>query len=148
MYTYWKRTVAPPTMMTLDATAREACTVKRSRTNTPLQSLALMNDVTFVEAARVLAQRVMQQVDGDTESRLTRVFREATARQPSPLELQVLMKGWQHYLNEFQQRPEDAQRLVSTGEFGVDTGLDSVQLAAYTAVASMVLNLDEVVTKQ
>ena len=58
------------------------------------------------------------------------------------------MKGWQHYLNEFQQRPEEAQRLVSTGEFGVDTGLDPVQLAAYTAVASMVLNLDEVVTKQ
>ncbi len=148
MYTYWKRTVAPPTMMTLDATAREACTVKRSRTNTPLQSLALMNDVTFVEAARVLAQRVMQQLNGDAEARLTRVFRQATARNPRPQELQVLMKGWQHYLNEFQQRPEEAQRLVSTGEFGVDTGLDPVQLAAYTAVASMVLNLDEVVTKQ
>ena len=148
MYTYWKRTVAPPTMMTLDATAREACTVKRSRTNTPLQSLALMNDVTFVEAARVLAQRVMLQLDGDAESRLTRVFRQATARKPSPQELQVLLKGWQHYMSEFQQRPQDAQRLVSTGEFAVDTGLDPVQLAAYTAVASMVLNLDEVVTKQ
>ena len=148
MYTYWKRTVAPPTMMTLDATAREACTVKRSRTNTPLQSLALMNDVTFVEAARVLAQRVMQQVDDGIESRLTRMFRLATARKPNTQELQVLMKGWQHYLNEFQQRPEDAQRLVSTGEFGTDAGLEPVQLAAYTAVASMVLNLDEVVTKQ
>ena len=148
MYTYWKRTVAPPTMMTLDATAREACTVQRSRTNTPLQSLALMNDITFVETARVLAQRVMQQAGENPESRLALIFRLATARPPSPMELQVLVEGWRHYLNEFRQKPDDAKRLATAGEFVTDERLDPAELAAYTTVASMILNLDEVVTKQ
>ncbi len=80
LYTYWKRTVAPPSMVTFDATSRESCVVQRSRTNTPLQALALLNDTTYVEAARVFAQRLLLEVDGTPEDRIRHAFLAATAR--------------------------------------------------------------------
>ena len=148
LYTYWKRTVAPPTMVTLDATARESCIVKRSRTNTPLQALVLMNEVAFVESARVLAQRTMLRSDSDLDSRLRYAFRRATARNPDSSELNVLADSFHYYLREFRRDPEAADKLLSTGEFARDERLDSVELASYTMVASLLLNLDELMTKE
>ncbi len=148
LYTYWKRTVAPPTMMTFDASSRETCVVRETRTNTPLQALTLMNDVTFVEASRVLAQRVM--IEGGTthEERITLAFRLATSRRPRPAELDILLASFQHYLAEYRQNLESARQLVSAGEFPRNEQLDLSELASYTAVASAILNLDEVVTKE
>jgi len=147
LYTYWKRTVAPPTMATLDATSREACVVQRSRTNTPLQALALMNDTTFVEAARVFAQRVMATSVGSTEERIYQAFLMATARPPRTQELAVLKNRYALSLHAYQGDPAAARELMHVGEFEVDENLDLLELAAFTSVTSLILNLDEVLNQ-
>ncbi|MCH7685799.1 MAG: DUF1553 domain-containing protein, partial [Planctomycetes bacterium] len=148
MYTYWKRTVAPPTMMNFDAGAREYCTVRRPRTNTPLQALTLMNDVTFVEAARVLAQRMMIEGGKSPRNRITYAFRLATSRRPTSPELKILVDGFEHYLSGYRRDQQAAKKLISAGESPLKQELDAAELAAYTAVGSLILNLDEVVTKE
>jgi hypothetical protein len=147
LYTHWRRTVAPPGLMTFDAANRETCVVRQTRTNTPLQSLTLMNDVTFVEAARVLAQRVLKECTTPAE-RLTLAFRLVTGRPPYPAELQVLLRGLAHHESTYRARPQEAAALVSTGEFPRDAALDVADLAAYTAVTNLLLNLDEAITKE
>jgi len=148
LYTYWKRTVAPPTMVTFDATSREACTVQRSRTNTPLQALALMNDVTFVEAARVIAQRLSSNPARSMTEQITQAFQAITARNPLPVELTILQRRFEASLQTFQKEPESAQRLIHVGEFPVNDEVDPCELAALTTVMSLMLNLDEVLTKE
>jgi hypothetical protein len=148
LYTYWKRTVAPPTMTNFDASTREYCTIRRPRTNTPLQALTLMNDVTFVEAARVLAQRMMIEGGKNPQDRITYAFRLASSRRPTSPELKILVDGFEHYLSEFRRDQQAAKKLISTGESPLKQELDAAELAAYTAVGSLILNLDEVVTKE
>jgi hypothetical protein len=143
-----KRTVAAPTMVTFDATSREACTVQRSRTNTPLQALALMNDVTFMEAARVTAQRLLSEPGVSMDDRITQAFRRMTARDPEPAELEILRGRFEANRQTFQNSPESAQQLNHMGEFPVDDRLDPCELAAMTTVVSLMLNLDEVVTNE
>ena len=147
LYTFWKRTVGPPTMMTFDASPRETCVVRETRTNTPLQALALMNDVTFVEAARGLAERLFAEADDTREDRLALAFRLATARYPSDDEMAVLIDGFQTHLAAYRDDVEAAKKLISVGETKPDGQLDPSELAAYTAVAGLILNLDEVVMK-
>ncbi len=148
LYTFWKRTVAPPQMLTFDAAGRETCVVRETRTNTPLQALTLLNDVTYVEAARVLAQRIMTEAGRSPEDRLTLAFRVVTARNPSPAELKVLVSGFHAHLADYRNDPEAAAKLVGTGEYPRNAKLDVPELAAYSAVAGMILNLDEAVTKE
>ena len=148
LYTYWKRTVAPPLMVTFDATTREACTVSRGRTNTPLQALALMNDVTFVEAARVLAQRELSTGARSVSERIERMFRMVTSRVPTARELQILNARYERNASLYRQRPEAASALNRTGMTAVDETVDAAELAALTTVASVLLNLDEVITKE
>jgi hypothetical protein len=148
LYTFWKRTIAPPVLMTFDAAGREACVVRETRTNTPLQALTLMNDVTFVEAARVLAQRAMTEGGNTPEQRLATTFRLATARFPREKEHRILLNGFAAHRERYQKDREAALRLVSIGEYKRDAQLDVAELAAYTAMASLVLNLDEVITKE
>lgn len=147
LYTHWKRTVAPPGMTTFDAANRETCVVRQTRTNTPLQSLTLLNDVTFVEAARVLAERVMKEKPPPAE-RLTLAFRLVAARSPRPMELKVLLTGLRDHEMHYRAHPDAARALVSAGEFPRDEVLDVRDLAAYTAIANLLLNLDEVITKE
>ena len=146
MYTYWKRTVVPPVMATFDGSSREMCQVRPRRTNTPLQALALMNEVTFVEAARVLAQRTLQ-ASSNPDERIVQMFRAILVRSPSDEELKILRAGLQDQRARFQQSPEAAQALIKTGEFPVPSECDPVELAAHTMLASLLLNLDEAVTK-
>ncbi|MEO2014004.1 MAG: DUF1553 domain-containing protein [Fuerstiella sp.] len=148
LYTYWKRTVAPPTMVTLDATSRESCIVKRSRTNTPLQALALMNEVTFVEAARTLAQRVMNESEHAAERRVDQAFKRVTSRLPTASERDVLLQAYQRYFKSFEDDPQAAEELLSVGESPRDRNLEATELAAWTTLMSVILNLDEVVTKE
>jgi hypothetical protein len=147
LYTHWKRTVAPPGMTTFDAANRETCVVRQSRTNTPLQSLTLLNDVTFVEAARVLAQRVLRE-KVTPEKRLTLAFRLVTSRQLRPTEFKVMLAGLKWHEADYRARPAAALALVSAGEFPRDVALDPAELAAYTAIANLLLNLDETITKE
>jgi hypothetical protein len=148
LYTFWKRTIAPPSLMTFDAAGREACTVRKARTNTPLQALALLNEVTFVEAARVLAQRIMTEAGPAPDARITLVFRLVTARSPTAAERAVLRAGWAYHLAQYRKHRQAALKLVSTGEAPQNEKLDVAELAAYTAVASLILNLDEAITKE
>jgi hypothetical protein len=148
LYTFWKRTVAPPTMITFDAAGRETCVVRETRTNTPLQALTLMNEVTYVEAARMLAQRIMSEGGATPEERLALAFRLATARRPHPAELTILVNGFEHHLAQYRKDRAAARKLVSAGDAPLNEKLDVSELAAYTAVASLILNLDETITKE
>jgi mono/diheme cytochrome c family protein len=148
MYTYFKRTVAPPTMMTFDAAGRETCVVRETRTNTPLQALTLMNEVTFIEAARGLAQRIMVHNGSTPAERLTLAFRLATSRPPRPRELEILLAGWQSHCDRFAKSPDAADKLTKIGELPRPANLDVIELAAYTTVAGLLLNLDETITKE
>jgi hypothetical protein len=148
MYSFWKRTVPPPTLVTFDAPDREKCTVRRARTNTPLQALILMNDPTYVEAARTLAQRALTE-GGDSDSgRLVFMYRRATAREPSPKEKDVLLTLLRQQIEDYRQHPNDAKELLAVGASSYDSSLDEQQLAAWTMVASTILNLDETITKE
>jgi hypothetical protein len=148
LYTFWKRTVAPPSMITFDAAGRETCIVRETRTNTPLQALNLMNDVTYVEAARALAQRVIKEAGAAPEDRITLAFRLATARPPRPAERRVLLDGLAQHLATYRKDPAAARKLINAGASRPDAKLDVAELAAYTAIASLILNLDEVITKE
>ena len=147
LYTFWKRTVPPPTMANFDASSRESCVVRRSVTNTPLQALDLMNDVTFVEAARVVAQRMIEEGGATPEARIRFAFRRATARLPRPAESDVLTAALRRELDNFRARPDAAKQYVSLGEYPRDEKIEVGELAAYTTVASLILNLSETVTK-
>jgi len=148
LYTFWKRTAPPPTMMTFDAAGREVCVVRESRTNTPLQALDLMNDVAYLEAARVLAEHMMTEGGATPAERIAFAFRRATARAPFEAENRILLDSFQYYRDTYQTDPGAARKLVSQGEHPRNDKLDASELAAYTTVASLILNLDEVVTKQ
>lgn len=148
LYTYFKRTVAPPAMMTFDAAGRETCVVRETRTNTPLQALILMNDVTFNEASRALAQRIMTDGGPTVEERLALAFQLATSRNPRPPELRILVSGWQSHRDRFAKSPEAADKLTRLGQLARPDEVDLAELAAYTTVAGLLLNLDETITKE
>jgi len=148
LYTFWKRTVVPPAMATFDAAGREACTVNRSRTNTPLQALTLMNDVTFVEASRNLAERVLREGGAEPADRLTLAFRLVTGRRPGPAELRVLLAGLEHHREHYRKDRAAALKLLAVGESKRDEKLDVAELAAYATVAGLILNLDEAITRE
>ena len=148
LYTFWKRTVPPPQLTTFDAPDREKCTARRTLTNTPLQALVLMNDPTYIEAARWLAQRAMTQGGTDVGSRISFAFRGATARLPSAKETQLLRNLFRLQLGRYRGDKKAALDLLGVGESKWDTKLDASELAAWTMVASVILNLDETITKE
>ncbi|MBS0205458.1 MAG: DUF1553 domain-containing protein [Planctomycetes bacterium] len=147
IYTFRKRTVPPPSLSIFDASPREACRVSLPRTNTPLQALNLMNDITYVEAARVLAEQAIKEGGASAPSRLTWAFRRILARDPSEGELKLLVDGLERRRQAYQQHPQDAEQLLKLGETPVDTSLVPAELAAYTATTSVMFNLDEFVAK-
>ena len=147
MYTIWKRTAAPPTMLLFDAPNREICTVKRSRTNTPLQALSLLNEVTFIEAARGLAKRMMIEGGASSTDRIKFGFRWVTGRQPNDRELQVLESGLAADLEALQKYPEAIEGLLTSGKPLEAANLDRRELAAYSLAANVLLNLDEFVNR-
>ncbi len=147
LYTYWKRTVPPPMMINFDAAGREACDEAIRRTNTPLQALNLMNDVTFVEAARVLAQRILS-AEKDEESILQNVFSRVLSRPPNGDEIKVLLSSKNRYYEKYTKDPDAAQALISFGERPVDPAISTATLASWTMICSTLLNLDETVSKE
>lgn len=148
LYTIWKRTAAPPSMLLFDAPNREVCTVKRSRTNTPLQALSLLNEITFVESARRLAERMISEGGQTVEQRLSYGFRLSLARYPNQKELAVMKTGLEADLQRFKQQPADAGKLGTFGEYKSRNEADITELAAYTLTANIILNLDEFVTRE
>ncbi len=147
LYTFWKRSVPPPTMETFDAPSREACVLSRSRTNTPLQALALMNDVTYVEASRKLAERAMLASDGPAQQ-IEFAFRTLLARRPNEFERSTLLNGYQTRLDYYRAEPESAEELLQQGASAVDESLDRSRLAALSTCVMNILNLDETVNRE
>jgi hypothetical protein len=147
LYTFWKRTIPPPTMVNFDASSRESCVVRTGLTNTPLQALDLMNNTQYVEAARVLAQHMMEEGGATPAARIGYAFRRATARLPRPREAVVLLDAFNEQLASFRGKPADALKYVSQGEYPRDEQLDVPELAAYTSVASLIFNLSQTITK-
>ncbi len=148
LYTYWKRTAPPPMMMNFDAAGREACVVRELRTNTPLQSLNLMNDVTYLEAARKMAERMMREGGATPQQRIAYGFGLATARQPDRRESEILQSSFNYYRDAFQSDPKASSKYLAQGEAPRDASLDERELAAYATLANMMLNLDATVTKE
>ncbi|MCY2960997.1 MAG: PSD1 and planctomycete cytochrome C domain-containing protein [Planctomycetota bacterium] len=161
LYTYWKRASPPPTLLTFDAPTRESCTIRRPSTNTPLQALALWNDPQFVEAARVLAERTLLEsaldpvregraagrtLDAD-ETRIARLLRRVTGRGPDGGEIEAARTTLGELRTRYREAPEDATRLLSVGVAPVPAGLDPVELASWTLVASAALSLDAAITR-
>ena len=148
LYTYWQRSAPPPNMVNFDGASREAHEVRINSTNTPLQALDLMNDVTYVEAARVFAERVMKEGGKTPRERITYAFRAVTARQPDLLERGVLLDSFDEELEHFKKNPDAALEYVSHGESPRDEYLNVSELAAYSSVTSLILNLNQTIVKE
>jgi hypothetical protein len=147
MYTFWKRTVPHPTMNVFDAPDREVGVVYRPTTNTPLQALTLLDDPIFVESARKLAERSIQEGGATPEARLAYAFRLATGRRPDSAEIVILRSNLAKMLSAYQKNESAAHSLLAVGASGVDATIPAGELAAYTAVMNVILNMDEVITK-
>ncbi len=147
IYTYWRRTLPPPTLMTFNAAAREVCIVKMDQTTTPLQALASMNNIVFVEAARFLAERVLRPQGLNARDRISRAFRLVVSRPPRPEELKILLADLEYYLKDFKKRPAAARRLLAVGAKAFDEKINAARLASYALVANTILNLDETITQ-
>ena len=148
LYTFWKRTCPPPSMMSFDAPNREVCLARRARTNTPLQALVLLNDPTYVEAARILAQKMIMGAGPKTEDRIDLGYERCVARKATSTEKQILASILEEARSAFGANPADAHSLNSTGPYVSDPTLDPIELASWTIVASTLLNLDETITKR
>ena len=147
VYTFWKRAAPPASLDILNAPSRETCTVRRERTDTPIQALVTLNDPQFVEAARKLAERTLKDGGAQDAARLDFMAARLIARPLNPAEKKIVAGGLKDLLAHYQASPKDAEALVAVGESKVDAALDKPTLAAYTMVANELMNLDEVLNK-
>jgi hypothetical protein len=147
MYTFWKRAAPPASMDIFNAPTRESCTVRRERTNTPLQALVTLNDPQFVEAARHLAATALEHGGNKNESRIDYTARRLLARPLRPREEQIVLASLDTLLKHYKAHPEGAKELLKVGEWPVDSKLDPPTLAAWTMLTNEMMNLDEVLNK-
>ncbi len=147
VYTFRRRTAPPPSLAIFDSSPREACRVSLPRTNTPLQALNLMNDVAFIEAARVVAERAIKLGGASAPSRLEWAVRQILSRSPSDRELSVLVEGFERRLKSYKASSQQVEQFLALGETPRDQSIDPTELAAYTATVSVIFNVDEAVVK-
>jgi hypothetical protein len=146
LYTYWRKTIPPPSMLTFDAAMKETCEVRRVRTSTPLQALTLLNDPQVLEAARVLAARLVADASLSDEQKIVHAFRKILTRRPTEKEVAILGQGYGEELARFRAAPEKARKLLQAGEYP-QNATDPVRCAALMQVVSMIYNLDEAISK-
>jgi hypothetical protein len=147
LYTFWKRSAPPASMEIFSAPTRESCTVRRERTDTPLQALVTMNDPQFVEAARQLAQHAMLTASGDIDREFDFMAMRLLARALQQNERTIAKRAYQDYLTYYNSHSDDAKKLLSVGESKASDALAPAQFAAMTMVANQMMNLDEVLNK-
>ncbi|SHG70734.1 PSD1 and planctomycete cytochrome C domain-containing protein [Flagellimonas flava] len=147
LYTFWKRTVPPPSMMTFDASSRDLCTVKRQETNTPLQALVLLNDPQLIEAARAMAVKAVAKTNGELQNQISYIFQNATSRTPDEEELNVLQKFHSDTLERIKDGEIVPEEYLSIGEFAVVSDLPAEALTALALTAQTIMNLDETITR-
>ncbi len=148
LYTFWRRTSLHPMYAIFDAPSREECTVWRPRTNTPLQALVTLNDPTFVEAARVFAQRILTEGPPGLDARLIFAFRTTLTRAPNAAEQETLRRQYHRLHARYRADPKAAAELIRTGRFPVAEKLDPAEHAAWTGMANLLLNLDETIMRE
>ncbi|MEM7660127.1 MAG: DUF1553 domain-containing protein, partial [Bacteroidota bacterium] len=148
MYTFIRRTSPPPAMLAFDAPDRSVCIVKREKTNTPLQALVLLNDPQFVEAARVLAERVQKESGPNLAAQIQYAFRLLCSRKPTAIEMDLLTQQYQAAMATYQQSPAAADSLLEIGEHPLDPQLNKSETAALATVANLVMNFDEAYMKR
>jgi hypothetical protein len=148
LYTFWRRTAPPPTMLIFDAPSREVCTARRETTTTPLQALVLLDDPQYVEAARVLAEELVRQDGQNIDARIIEGFRLATGRRPQARELEILRQLYTQQADLFKAEPGEAEKYLKTGDRQRDQSLPVQEVAATTVLASALMNLDEFVTER
>jgi hypothetical protein len=146
LYTFWRRIVGPT--MFFDESKRQTCEVRRALTNTPLHALVTLNDIAYVEAARAMAQRVLKEGGVDDGARVSRAFRLATSREPKPKEQALLKKRVEQLRANYKMDTKAAKALLTVGEFKRDETLDATDHAVYTVLCNLILNLDEVITRE
>lgn len=147
MYTHWQRTFLHPSMMAFDAPSRQECTAERSTSNTPMQALTLLNDPTYVEAARVFASRIIKEGGQTPEDRIKWAYKRTLSRHPQPNELKLVTGLFQKHKAEYTANPDDANKLASIGEAPPIQGSEATELAAWTSVARVIMNLHETITR-
>jgi hypothetical protein len=148
VYTFWKRTIPPPTMSSFDAADRSVCTAKRQSTSTPLQALILLNDPQIIEAARFIAQRMLKEGGTTPQHRAAWAFRLITGREASEKELAILVQLWNEQRELFAADAKAAAKLLTVGESKTDASLDTNDLAAGTVLAIAILNHDAAVIRR
>lgn len=148
LYTFWRRTSPPPSMLAFDSVTREVCTAKRESTTTPLQSLVLLNDPQFVEAARVLGEKLLKRFPNDEAARNREAFRALTGRSPDKTEVRILTQLYSEQRAEFAKAPEDAKKLLAVGESKHDESLPPAEFAAMTTLVNAIMNFDEFVVQR
>ncbi len=147
LYTFWKRTAPPPQMNSFDAPSREACCVRRERTNTPLQALLLLNETQYIECARALAERTIREAGAAPEERLSFMFKLIAARPADAKEMGELMTAYRDFQEIYRRDPEAAKKLIAVGETKPDATLNPSEVATWTMIGNLILNLDEVINK-
>ena len=147
LYTHWQRQYLHPSLMAFDAPSREECTADRARSNTPLQSLVLLNDPSYIEAARAFAEQIIRHGGASTNERLKFAFRRAVSRDITPAETEILDRLLQGHLAEYKSDPNAANDLLSVGAKPVSAEIEKTELAAWTSVARTILNLHETITR-
>lgn len=148
LYTFWKRTISPPHMQIFNAAGREMCSMRQESTNTPMQALAVLNETTFVEAARALAERMIREGGDRAGDRVRHGFKLLLAYEPNLTKQQILLSGLNDYQAHFSQDIEGARALLDVGDSVADATIPPAELAAYTMLASVMLNLDEAITRE
>jgi len=146
LYTFWKRTVPPPDMMTFDAVTRDFCMVSRETTSTPLQALVMLNSPQVIEASRNLAYQAIQNVDGESQ-RIAYMFKSTTSRNPNDKELDKMIAYYIAEKKKFEETPDDADAYLSIGDSPQQNLLPNPEMAAYATVANVIYNLDESITR-
>ncbi|MCG9127502.1 PSD1 domain-containing protein [Candidatus Poribacteria bacterium] len=147
LYTHWQRTFLHPSMMAFDAPSRQECTAERASSNTPMQALTLLNDPTYVEAARMYAARIIKEGGDTPENRIKWAYKQTLSRLPNPNELELITGMFEKHKNEYDQNPDAANQLIATGEAPQIQGIDTTEHAAWTSVARVILNLHETITR-
>ena len=147
LYTFWKRAAPPASLDIFNAPSREVCTVRRERTDTPLQALVTLNDPQFIEAARALAQLTLEQAGEDLDSRIDFIARRLLSRPLQPAEQQVVRASAERLIAFYQSHSEDATRLLAVGELKPSANQEPTIVAAWTMLANELMNLDEVLNK-
>lgn len=147
LYTYWRKTIPPPSMLIFDAPMKEFCEVRRVRTSTPLQALNLLNDPQVLEAARVLGSELLAKTELSIEEKISSAFRRITSRRPDPEEIQILLTSYREEFERYTASPEEATKFLQVGAYPLNTALDQVECASMMHVICILYNLDEAISK-